>query len=76
MNLFELVVVTVLTTLITLSVARIFARLMSFACWWQERLRTSEKWMTLRYRVRYPWDSERRAQAEFSWGWDMAGTDP
>ena len=75
MNLFDLVVSTVLV----LIVKRIFEWLTSFdgpMSKWKERRRTNVKWMKLRYRVKYPWDSERRAQAEFSWGWDMAGTDP
>ena len=72
LDLFEPVVVTVLRAL-ALSVAqKIFTRLMrlmkSFACWRQEQLRTNRTLMKLRYRVRYPWDSERRADAEFYWG--------
>ena len=69
LDLFELVASTVLI----LIVKRIFEWLTSSdgpISKWKERLRANQKWMGLRYRVKYPWDSERRAQAEFRWGWE------
>ena len=69
MNPFDLLV----TTVLVLSVERIFKWLTSSdgpISKWKETLRTNQKWMKLRYRVKYPWDSERRARAEFDWGWE------
>lgn len=69
MNLFDLV----LSTVLVLSVKRIFEWLTSSdspISKWKERLRTNQKWMKLRYRLKCPWNSEKRSQAEFDWGWD------
>ena len=62
-----------LVTQVVLILGRIFQWLTSSdgqISKWQERLRTNQKWMELRYRVKYPWDSEKRARAEFRWGWE------
>ena len=67
LDLFELVASTVLI----LIVKRIFEWLTSSdgpISKWKERLRANQKWMWLRYRVKYPWDSERRERAEFRCG--------
>ena len=68
LNLFELVASTVLI----LSIKRILEWLTAPGgpiSKWKERLRTNQKWMKLRYRMKCPWNSERRARAEFRWGW-------
>ena len=67
MSVIEFLVVRVIVEL----TVRIAGRLMAFTQQWIERLRTSSvRWMKLRFMMKYPWNPERRAQAEFAWGWD------
>ena len=73
----ELLVLTFISALTALMVQRSAEWTLAFSGMcverWREKFRTNEALIKPLCRLKHPLNSERRAQAEFDWGWNYLG---